>query len=402
VRGGDGENQEAAGKRRWQLKTLGDVAEVIAGQSPEGSFYNNSGNGLPFYQGKKEFGERFIGPPTIWTSQITKVALKGDILMSVRAPVGPINFATQKSCIGRGLAAIRSGKDLNKNFVFYFLLSKQEEIVGTQGAVFASINKNDIQSIEIAVAPIPEQQRIVGILDEAFEGIAIAKANAETNLKNARALFESHIQSVFTQRGKGWVERRLGDLATFRNGINFTKSSRGESVKIVGVKDFQNNYWAPLDNLDTVITNGKIPDSDKLNENDLLFVRSNGNMELICRCLLIGAVTDKITHSGFTIRARLNESGLTPKYLCHFLKSKNARREMIDSGVGTNIKSLNQATLSEIVIPFPSSAMQERIVDQLEALNVETQRLESIYQRKLAALEEMKESLLHQAFTGNL
>ena len=212
--------------------------------------------------------------------------------------------------------------------------------------------------LSFPLPPLPEQKRIVGILDEAFEGIATAKANAEKNLQNARALFESHLQSVFTQRGEGWVERRLGDLATFRNGINFTKSSRGESVKIVGVKDFQNNFWAPLDNLDTVTTDGMLPESDTLKEHDLLFVRSNGNMQLIGRCLLVGAVAEKITLSGFTIRARLNDSVLTPSYLCHFLKSSTARREMIDSGIGTNIKSLNQATLSALVIPFPSSANQ--------------------------------------------
>ena len=139
-----------------------------------------------------------------------------------------------------------------------------------------------------------------------------------------------------------------------------------------------------------------------LKENDVLFVRSNGNMELIGRCLLVGTVVDKITHSGFTIRARLNVGGVMPKYLCHFLKSNKARREMIDSGVGTNIKSLNQGALSALVVPLPSSAEQSRTVDQLGALAIETQRLESIYQQKLAALDELKKSLLHQAFSGAL
>jgi len=270
------------------------------------------------------------------------------------------------------------------------------------GATVQGVKLPFVKSLQIPLPPLPEQQRIVGILDEAFDGIATAKANAEKNLQNARALFESHLQSVFTLRGEGWEERRLGDLVTFRNGINFTKSSRGDSVKIVGVKDFKNNFWSPLDNLDTVTTDGTLRDTDKLKENDLLFVRSNGNMELIGRCLLVGAVTEKITHSGFTIRARLSGDGLLPKYLCHYLKSNNARREMIDSGIGTNIKSLNQATLSALVIPFPSSAEQGRIVEQIETLNVETQHLGTIYQQKFAALDDLKKSLLNQAFSGAL
>lgn len=198
------------------------------------------------------------------------------------------------------------------------------------------------------------------------------------------------------------MERQLGDLATFRNGINFTKSSKGDSIKILGVKDFQSNFYAPLDMLDTVTTDGTLPDSDLLKEDDLLFVRSNGNMQLIGRSLLVGAVTERVTHSGFTIRARLNDNGLMAKYFCHFLKSNKARQKMIDSGIGTNIKSLNQATLSALTIPFPPRAEQAQIVERLEGLSAETKKLEAIYQQKLTALDELKKSILHQAFSGVL
>lgn len=248
----------------------------------------------------------------------------------------------------------------------------------------------------------PNKKRIVAILDDAFESIATAKANAEKNLQNARALFESYLNAIFTQHGDGWVETPLEKLAVFRNGINYTKTSKGESVKVIGVKDFKNNYWAPLDNLDMVTIDGSLPESDMLKEDDILFVRSNGNMELIGRCLLVGAVFEKITHSGFTIRARLHEKDLVAKYLCYFLKSNSARREMIDSGIGTNIKSLNQVTLSSLVIPFPSNMKQMQIINEIETLSTETKRLESIYQQKIAALDELKKSLLHKAFTGEL
>ncbi|MCJ8167690.1 restriction endonuclease subunit S [Atopomonas sediminilitoris] len=255
---------------------------------------------------------------------------------------------------------------------------------------------------DIPLPPLPEQQRIVAILDEAFAGIANARAAAEQNRQNARALFESHLQSVFSQRGEGWVEMPFGELATFRNGINFTKSSRGQSIRILGVKNFQNNFWAPLNELETVIPDGMLSDSDTLEENDLLFVRSNGNPELIGRCLLIGAVSERITYSGFTIRARLHTQDVVPQYLCHFLKSNKARREMIDGGNGANIKNLNQGTLSRLVIPFPDTSNQVALVEQLEAVQQEAQRLEALYQRKLEALDELKQSLLHQAFSGQL
>ena len=135
-------------KASWENLVLGDACDVIAGQSPDGSAYNSLGDGLPFYQGKKEFEEKYIGPPTTWTTEITKRAVVNDILMSVRAPVGPINFATQEICIGRGLAAIRAKAGLDQNFIFYFLLSIQPQISGRGGAVFPSISRAEICAIE--------------------------------------------------------------------------------------------------------------------------------------------------------------------------------------------------------------------------------------------------------------
>ena len=390
-------------KKGWEMKTIGDVCNVIAGQSPEGKYYNSVGNGLPFYQGKKEYGEKYIGEPTTWTTVITKEAEAYDILMSVRAPVGPINFATQKICIGRGLAAIRAGKFIDKEFLFNFLLKHESEIVGNSGAVFNSINKAQIQAIKIPLPPLPEQQRIVAILDEAFAAIAKAKANAEQNLKNAKELFESYLQGVFENKSEGWEEKTLGEMATFRNGMNFTKSSKGEVIKIVGVKDFQNSFWVPFENLESVTLNGKLNEIDFLTKGDIIAVRSNGNPQLIGRTLLSGNVESKISHSGFTIRIRINSKTLLPIYLCNYLKTQKTREELVTSGNGVGIRSLNQGSLSSLKIPFPKSLKtQQTIVQKLDALSTETKKLESIYQQKINDLEELKKSVLQKAFAGEL
>jgi type I restriction enzyme, S subunit len=163
----------------WKTQMLGDCCDVIAGQSPSGSAYNSLGKGLPFYQGKKEFEDKYIGPPSTWTTEITKRAKPNDILISVRAPVGPVNFATQEICIGRGLAAIRAKAGLDQNFLFYFLLSIESQINGRDGAVFPSISRGEICAITLPVPPLVEQQRIVAILDDVFAGLATATANAE-------------------------------------------------------------------------------------------------------------------------------------------------------------------------------------------------------------------------------
>lgn len=182
-----------------KLVPLGTVAEVIAGQSPEGIYYNSNGEGVPFYQGKKEFGDKFLGAPTTWTTKITKLAQSGDILMSVRAPVGPINFSTQEICIGRGLASIRASKLVNKDFLYYFLLHKQPEISGNTGAVFDSINKEQIASIELPVPSLERQQEIVERLESAFAEIELLKAQIRIEKDCAVALRQSLLISAFTK-----------------------------------------------------------------------------------------------------------------------------------------------------------------------------------------------------------
>jgi type I restriction enzyme S subunit len=195
----DSNNQSGDQSITRKLVSLGTVAEVIAGQSPEGIYYNSKGNGKPFYQGKKEFGDKFLGAPTTWTTKVTRLAQSGDILMSVRAPVGPINFSTQEICIGRGLASIRASKLVDKEFLYYFLLHKQPEISGNTGAVFDSINKEQIASIEIPVPSLEKQQEIVGKLDSAFAEIELLKARIKLEKDYIVSLRQSLLSKAFSQ-----------------------------------------------------------------------------------------------------------------------------------------------------------------------------------------------------------
>ena len=394
-------------KAGWETKMLGDVAEVIAGQSPEGSFYNSSGEGLPFYQGKKEFGERFIGAPTTWTSQITKVAFEGDVLMSVRAPVGPVNFATQKSCIGRGLSAIRSGKNLDRNFLFYFLLSKQEKISGTEGAVFASINKNEIQNINIGVPPLPEQKRIVGILDGAFAGIATAKANAEKNLQNARALFESHLNEVFTKKGERWAEKPLGEVCDLLNGYAFRSGDAVPESETQLVR-MGNLYGNKLD-----LDRSPVFYPDKFTTDYRRYILNEGDI-----IMSLTGTTGKEDY-GYAVRIPESEKTLLMNqriakfdsiredlvnraFLLHYLRSRVFLDVLYPTANGTRQANLSSVTINTLPIPLCSIREQKRIALSLESLSEETQRLESIYQQKLSALDELKKSLLDQAFKGEL
>ena len=174
-----GERYRENGTRssRFPIVPLGEVAEVIAGQSPPGESYNDAGTGTPFYQGKTEFGEIFIGKPTKWTTDPQRFAEDGDILMSVRAPVGPVNLATQRLCIGRGLAAIRPVEGrLLTSYAFYVLRNLEAEITGDTGAAFASINRDDIEKIQIPLPPLEAQKEIVSEVEDYQKVINGARA----------------------------------------------------------------------------------------------------------------------------------------------------------------------------------------------------------------------------------
>ena len=296
-------------------------------------------------------------------------------------------------------------RDFHRNdprFVYYLLAALDlRRFAGGTGV--PTLNRNDVHCVPVQTpGSVDEQRRIVAILDEAFEGIATAKAHAEKNLRNARELFETLHQSVFANAGEGWVEQKLGDIASFRNGLNYTKQSKGQTVRIIGVKDFQNHFWAPIDDLDCVTLDGELSETDSLVEGDILSVRSNGNPALIGRCMLVGVLSGPVSHSGFTIRIRLHRSGALPQYVCQFLKSQEVRKKLVDGGNGANIKSLNQGTLAAVVVPLPPVEIQQKLVARIEAMSDETNRLAGVATRKLAALDELKQSLLHQAFSGAL
>ncbi|GMX58342.1 MAG: hypothetical protein YFSK_7040 [Candidatus Yanofskyibacterium parasiticum] len=178
---------------KWEKVKLGEIADVVAGQSPEGKFYNSENEGVPFYQGKTEFNDIYLGKPTKWTTQTTKLAEDGDILMSMRAPVGPVNIATQKICIGRGLAGIRT-KKIEQMFLFTYLQLIEKEIVGNGGAVFDSISKNQIEQIVIPFPPIEIQKQIV-------ERIEAERALVES-AKKLIAIYEQKTKETI---GKLWI-----------------------------------------------------------------------------------------------------------------------------------------------------------------------------------------------------
>ena len=386
-------------KINWQIKKLREVCKVIAGQSPEGRFYNKVGNGSPFYQGKKEFTEKFIGKPTIWTTNITKEALSGDVLMSVRAPVGPVNFATGKICIGRGLAAIRSGKELDKDFLFYFLQMFESEIIGNEGAVFNSISKIQIENIKIPLPPFSEQQHIIKILDEAFERVDLAKENAEKNLQNALELFESYLQNVFASLGDGWEKRRLKEIGQTQTGTT-PKTSH---------KKYYGNFIPFIKPADINICGDGVVryDNEGLSKEGLNAGRTikSGSILMVCIGASIGKVgfTDRDVSCNQQINALSVKNGFEAKFFYYAVKAKNFYQKVLQNSSQATLPIINKSKWENLSIKFPETLIdQKAIVLKLDSLLEQTKKLENIYKQKLTNLEELKKSVLKKAFSGEL
>jgi len=194
-----------------------------------------------------------------------------------------------------------------------------------------------------------------------------------------------------------WKQLRLGDVATFKNGLNFTETDDGEAIKIVSVSDFKRHTkLASTEGLATIRVSRRVQDGDLLASGDLLFVRSNGNKALVGRCLFFPTVSERLAYSGFTIRGRVNRSVLLPEFASQLMRSETVRQQIAVGRGGTGISNLSQDALANISILVPSLKEQEELARVLDA----TDRAINISERLLEYSRKRKQVLLNELLTG--
>ncbi len=385
-------------KNGWETYTLGQMCQLISGRHIDAKNYNTDLRGVGYLTGPSDFGK--VNPiVSKWTEHPIVKANSGDILITVKGSgVGKINLLDiDQIAISRQLMAVRvTGAD--PRYVYLFLNSAFDHFqAASSGAAIPGISREQILRLTIPCPSLPEQRRIVGILDEAFAGIAIAKANAEKNLQNARALFESHLNDVLGS--KSWEWKKLGDLC---NGVEYGSASKSKKQGKVPVLRMGNIQGGRLDWGNLVYTDDKEEIKKYLlKHNDVLFNRTN-SPELVGKTAIYKSERPSI-FAGYLIRIHRNEELLDADFLNYFLNSEIAS----EYGKTVVISSVNQANINGTKlmgypIPVPALSEQRAVVENLDELSQETQRLETIYQRKLAAFDELKKSLLHQAFSGQL
>ena len=339
-------------------------------------------------------------------SSATNIIPSGNVVIATRVGLGKVCLLGQDTAINQDLRGVvpRNDNSLVIRYLYWWLKSIADVIVaeGT-GATVQGVKLPFVKSLPIPVPPLPEQQRIVGLLDEAFEGIATAKANAEKNLQNARALFESHLQSVFTLRGKGWMEKPLGELCErLHQGLN----TAGEKVKFFdsGYPIIQTrNIHDGVVELDSKMKFMSEQDWQRYREKyrpqigDVFFT----NIGTIGKTAIVTTDRDYLIHWNiFKLRPLLGE--ITPQFLRYRLERLTLSGYFEKLQKGGTVDFVTKKMISEALIVLPTIAEQKTIVAKLDSLREQTNRLAASYQQKLAAMEALKKSLLHQAFSGEL
>lgn len=305
-----------------------------------------------------------------------------------------------------GLTLSPKNGNLLQRYVDYWAFANNDTIYRLgKGSAQKNLDVDDFRQLPVSFPPLPEQRRIVGILDEAFAAIATAKANTEKNLQNARAVFESHRQAILTRCGPGWHEKPFADLCDIKHGFAFKSeffTDDGEYVLLTPGNFFESGGYRDRGDKQKYYQ-GEIPKGFILGEGELLVAMTEQATGLLGSPILVPD-SNKFLHNQRLglVQAKPGVSWVN-EYFFHVFNLRHVRDAIHESGTGVKVRHTSPTKIGEVVVAFPSSvAEQLTIVQRLAALTAETQRLESLAQQKLAALDALKKSLLHQAFTGQL
>lgn len=400
--------------QNWQIKKLGEVGKIFSGNSindkEKKSYMDLSKKGL-FYVATKDISstsnidyENGVLIPDSLLPKF-KIAHQYSVLICAEGRSAGKKLAYNSEhdiCFVNKLFAFEASNEVLPKFVFYYYQSTdfeksfKDRLTGLIGGV--SLQK--FKEIPCPVPPLEEQKRIVAVLDKKFAQIETLKTAAEKNLQNTKQFFQAELEKAFSNTA--WKKKRLGDCGTFKNGMNFASTESGYSIHSLGVGDFKNLYKIKnTETLSEISLNAAPSEEYLLKDGDIVFVRSNGNKELVGRCLLVYPKNIPTTYSGFCIRFRKDFDQLDADFLLHFMKSDKSRK-ILNGKEGANISNLNQKILGDFEVPLPPLEEQKSIVAHLDSLSEKVHQLEEIYTKQLADCYEIKQAFLQKAFEGEL
>lgn len=374
------------------MARLDKICSLNMGQSPDSSSYNENGDGLPFFQGNADFGA--LHPNVrIWCNAPTKIAHPGDILISVRAPIGALNIADRECCIGRGLAALTVDKNLcNSRYLWYAIANKVDELnVKGTGSTFKAISKNVLGETEIRLPSLDRQQWISAILDKLSSLISLRKQQ----IAKLDELVKARFVEVFgdpVQNSKGWPLTSIGDIAEIRIGPFGTMLHKEDYIE--GGHALVNPSH---------IVDGKISTDPKLTISDekygelISYALQVGDIVLgrrgeMGRCAVVYE-NGLLCGTGSMI-IRLNGQ-IKPYFLQNILSNPTYKKIIEDKAVGVTMMNLNIPIVSELKVPQLPIALQDTFIEFMT--KIDKQKL--TIQQSLDKLKVLKKSLMQEYFT---
>ena len=391
-----------------KISKLKDCCTIIAGQSPESKYYNKEGQGLPFFQGKADFGELY---PSIrvYCSQPTKIAEKGDILLSVRAPVGPTNLAPCKVCIGRGLTAIRPSKGLLTRYVLLFFRYFEAQLVskGT-GTTFKAITQDVVKNLEIPVPPLEEQERIVARIEELFSELdagvdTLQKIKQQLSVYRQAVLKEAFdsaqsecrmlpISDILSKTKKGMTTGPFGTM--------IKKSDHKTSgVPMLGIENIGRGKFVDGNKIFVTKEKAKELQSFLVDCGDIIISRS-GTVGEIC------AIPERAAGALLStnlMRVSLDSKVINTDYFISLFQSKGVVLDQIkELCKGSTRDFLNQTILKQIVFPVPTLEKQREIISIIESRLSTCDSIEKTVDEAFQQSTAMRQSILKQAFEGGI
>ena len=392
----------------WSSKSLGELFRVGSSRRVLQSQWQSEG--VPFYRGREITllaVEGFVNNALFISEDLyaefsakNGVPSAGDIMITAIGTIGN-SYIVQDSdrfyFKDASVLWLKKTTDVSSDFINWWLKSPLffEQLDRGNGATVDTLTIQKLQTVAVNFPPLPEQQRIVTLLDEAFDGIATARAHAEKNLQNARAIFESHLQSVFTQRGDGWVEKRLADVCAITSTLVDPRKSDFLDLTHVGAGNIESKTGAFIE-LKTARQEGLISGKFLFDESMVLYSKIRPYLMKVARPDFSGLCSADM----YPLAPTPGEAD--KDYLFHLLLSKHFTDYAIQGSARAGMPKVNREHLFEFRFYVPPVAEQREIAAKLDELYEETHRLESLYQRKIVALDELKKSLLAEAFSGAL
>ena len=371
----------------WKETTLGDIADVNMGQSPPGDTYNIEGIGMPFMQGSAEFGEHYP-EPVKFCSAPAKIAEIGDLLLSVRAPVGDSNFANQRIAIGRGLATVRAKTGANTNFLRLVIQRNTAGLLATSGTgMFSSITGKNLREFRVNLPALDEQKRIVDVVTSVDSYIAALQQNAVTARKARNAV----LHELLSAGGDDWTETTLGEISEISYGYTESASETEVGPKFLRITDIQNGNvdwsvvpYCPIEK--------KQFEKQRLQNGDIVFARTGATTG---KSFLILNPPPSVCAS-YLIRLRPNETAVIPYFLNLNFQTDDYWMNIKSGMSGSAQGGFNASKLSSLSVSLPPIEEQKRIVGIVSSMDEVIQSTE----QAVADAKNLRSGLLSDLLSG--